>query len=144
MDFYHCKEHLCSFSKECFSGEESLQWVESCIEKLKNEQVNALLKELEELPLSNKSLDKSRNKLLAYLTNNKERINYGKFIREGLLIGSGAIESANRDVIQKRMKLSGQRWTVQGAKQMLNLRTCYKSNNQLLIRKLITDYKMVA
>jgi hypothetical protein len=144
LDFYHCKEHLCSFAKECFSGEESFKWVEDCIEKLKTERVDMLLKELEELLVCNKSLEKSRNKLLAYLTNNKERINYGKFIREGLLIGSGAIESANRDVIQKRMKLSGQRWTVQGAKQMLNLRTCYKSNMQLLIRKLITDYSLVA
>jgi hypothetical protein len=79
--------------------------------------------------------------LLAYLTNNKKRINYGKFIKEGLLIGSGAIESANRDVIQKRLKLSGQRWTVEGAKQLLNLRTCYKGSKQHLIRKLIVDYK---
>jgi hypothetical protein len=118
--------------------------VEDGINKLKTEQVDVFLKDLEELPEKNKNLQKSKNKLLTYLTNNKKRINYGKFLREGLLIGSGAIEAANRDVIQKRMKLSGQRWTVQGAKQMLNLRTCYKGGNMLLIRKLITDYKMIA
>ncbi|MDR1897168.1 MAG: ISLre2 family transposase, partial [Prevotellaceae bacterium] len=67
-----------------------------------------------------------------------------KFIKEGLLIGSGAIESANRDVIQKRMKLSGQRWTLQGAKQMLNLRTCYKSGKYDVVRNKITDYKNVS
>jgi hypothetical protein len=38
------------------------------------------------------------------------------------IIGSGAIESAHRTVIQKRMKLSGQRWSRQGAKNMLRLR----------------------
>jgi hypothetical protein len=144
LDFYHCKEHLYAFAKEYFTGNEASLWVEAGIEKLKTEQVDGFLQELEQLPVGNKSLEKSRNKLLAYLTNNKKRINYGKFIREGLLIGSGAIESANRDVIQKRMKLSGQRWTLQGAKQMLNLRTCYKSGKQLVIRKLITDYKKVA
>jgi hypothetical protein len=42
------------------------------------------------------------------------------------------------------MKLSGQRWTVQGAIQMLNMRTCYKSNYQALVKKLITDYKNTA
>jgi homospermidine synthase len=89
-------------------------------------------------------LQKEKEKLLNYLGNNKKRINYGKFNREGLLIGSGAIESANRDVIQKRMKLSGQRWTVQDAKQMLNLRTCYKSGNSKFIKNLITDNKKVA
>ncbi|GHT63448.1 hypothetical protein AGMMS50239_19440 [Bacteroidia bacterium] len=59
-------------------------------------------------------------------------------------IFQGTIESANRDVIQKRMKLSGQRWTIQGAKQMLNRRTCYKSDKQQVVEKLIMDYKKVA
>jgi len=144
LDFYHCKEHLCSFAKEYFTEKEALMWVEDGIDKLKTERVDSFLKELEKLPDKNKNLLKSKNKLLNYLTNNKQRINYGKFLREGLLIGSGPIESANREVIQKRMKLSGQRWTVQGAKQMLNLRTCYKSGKQILVRKLIADYKKVA
>jgi len=144
LDFYHCKEHIWSFAKEYFTESEALLWVEDAINKLKTEQVELFLKELEELPERTKNLQKSKSKLLTYLTNNKKRINYGKFLREGLLIGSGAIESANRDVIHKRMKLSGQRWTVQGAKQMLNLRTCYKSGKQHLIRKLIVEYKRVA
>jgi hypothetical protein len=144
LDFYHCKEHLYSFAKERFTENEAKMWVDDGMEKLKTDRVELFLKELEELPVGNKSIEKSRTQLLTYLTNNRKRINYGKFIRKGLLIGSGAIESANRNVIQRRMKLSGQRWTVQGAKQMLNLRTCYKSGKQNLIRKLIADYKNVA
>ena len=144
LDFYHCKGHLHVFAKEYFTEKEAQIWVEDGIDKLKTERVDIFLKELEKLPDKNKNLLKSKNRLLNYLTNNKKRINYGKFLREGLLIGSGPIESANREVIQKRMKLSGQRWTVQGAKQMLNLRTCYKSGKQILIRKLIIDYKKVA
>jgi hypothetical protein len=142
LDFYHCKEHLYSFAKEHFTEQEAIVWVEESIEKLKTERVDTFLEELEELPVKNKSLEKSKNKLLAYLANNRQRINYGKFVRQGLLTGSGAIESANRNVIQKRMKLSGQRWTIQGAKQMLNLRTCYKSDKQYVIRKLISDYSL--
>jgi len=144
LDFYHGKEHLWSFAKEYFTEQEAIKWVDESTEKLKTEQVDIFLKELEELPEKHKNLQKSKDKLLTYLINNKIRINYGKFLREGLLIGSGAIESANRGVIQKRMKLSGQRWTVQGAKQMLNMSTCYKSKKTHLIRKLIADYKMVA
>ena len=37
------------------------------------------------------------------------------------IIGCGAIESAHRTVIQKRMKLSGQRWSRKGAENMLQL-----------------------
>jgi hypothetical protein len=144
LDFYHCKEHICAFSKEYFTQEDARIWVDDAIEKLKTEKVDLFLKELEKLPDKNKNLLKRKNGLLNYLTNNKKRINYGKFLQQGYLIGSGAIEAANREVIQKRMKLSGQRWTIQGAKQMLNLRTCYKSGKQILIRMLITDYKKVA
>jgi hypothetical protein len=144
LDFYHCKEHIYDFAKEYFTEDERHLWVEEGIEKLKTEKVDDFLEELEKLPDKNKNLLKSKNRLLNYLTNNKKRINYGKFLRNGLLIGSGPIESANREVIQKRMKLSGQRWTVQGAKQMLNLRICYKSGKQILIRNLIADYKTVA
>lgn len=143
LDFFHCKEHLCSFAKEYFSQKEASLWVEGCLDALKGGRVDVFFETIQKLPERNKQLSKEKDKLLTYLKNNKKRINYGKFIQEGLLIGSGAIESANRDVIQKRMKLSGQRWTLQGARQMLNLRTCYKSGKQHLIKKTITDYKNV-
>ena len=53
---------------------------------------------------------------------------YKTFREQGLLIGSGPIESAHRNVIQQRLKLSGQRWTQKGLQQMANLRVVYKSN----------------
>jgi hypothetical protein len=41
------------------------------------------------------------------------------------IIGSSAIESAHRTVIQKRIKLSGQRWSTDGVKNMLRLRIIF-------------------
>jgi hypothetical protein len=38
------------------------------------------------------------------------------------IIGSGAIESAHRTVIQKRMKLSRQCWSMDGVKNILRLK----------------------
>ncbi len=50
-------------------------------------------------------------------------MDYQKYRPTGAgLTGSGAIESAHRTLIQRRMKLSGQRWGLQGAQNMLNLR----------------------
>lgn len=43
-------------------------------------------------------------------------MNYPEFLNRNLLIGSVAIESAHRTVIQRRIKLSGQRWSQDGAK----------------------------
>lgn len=61
---------------------------------------------------------------------------YHLFKEKGLLIGSGAIESAHKDVLQKRLKLSGQRWTKQGLQQMVQLRVTYKSGNWNKIKQL--------
>lgn len=53
---------------------------------------------------------------------------YKTFIDKNLRIGSGAIESAHRDILQQRLKLSGQRWTKKGIQEIANLRIPYKSN----------------
>ncbi len=61
--------------------------------------------------------------LINYYTSNAYRMDYKAYRNIGAgLIGSGAIESAHRTVVQKRMKQSGQRWSNKGAQNMLNLR----------------------
>ncbi len=60
-------------------------------------------------------------------------MNYPEYQSKGYMIGSGAIESAHRTVIQRRMKLSGQRWSVKGAQNMLNLRCLAMSGHWNLI-----------
>ena len=78
---------------------------------------------------------KQQQALVTYLTNNEHRMQYGTYLEAGYLIGSGPIESANREVVQQRLKLSGQRWTPQGLQQVANLRVAYKSGRQHLIRQ---------
>ena len=66
-------------------------------------------------------------------------MNYPEYLKKNLLIGSGAIESAHRTVLQKRMKQSGQRWSKKGLNNMIKLRTAsmsgYWHEIQALIRK---------
>ena len=146
LDFYHCKEHLFALAKIFYPKEEEVaeKWVDKCIDSLMDQKVEDLLKEIDQLPCNSKQLEKEKVKLFNYLYNNKKRINYGLYKKEGLLYGSGAIEAANRTVIQKRMKLSGQRWTLKGAQQMLNLRVCFKSGQNQKLRSLMLDYRNVA
>ena len=42
--------------------------------------------------------------------------------------GLGAMEAAHKNVLQHRLKLSGQRWTVEGLQQMTQLRVVCKSD----------------
>ena len=78
--------------------------------------------------VSNKEAEKTRIDAIRYYQNNKERMQYKTYKDAGYLIGSGAIEAAHRDVVQQRLKLSGQRWSKKGAQQIVNLRAYKKSN----------------
>jgi hypothetical protein len=51
------------------------------------------------------------------------------------------MESAIRNVVQQRLKRSGQRWTITGGQQVLNLRTLFLSN---LEKKVIDKIKLAA
>jgi hypothetical protein len=81
--------------------------------------------------------------LIQYYKSNSKRMKYKTFKENGWLIGSGAIEAANRHVVQQRMKLSGQRWTIPGAQQLLNLRMAHKSNKWQEVHNAI-NYKIAA
>jgi hypothetical protein len=128
LDFFHAKEHLCDFAKLYFKDIGLIDsWVEQQCELLLNDQVESVIKTLSDLPIQTKTYQQ-RNALIKYYESNKDRMRYKTFIDNGLLIGSGAIESAHRHVLQKRMKQSGQRWTSKGLQQIVNLRVAYKSD----------------
>jgi hypothetical protein len=125
LDYYHALEYLYEFANKAFSdGKQIRDWcgvqselllaskIDDVIQNIKNEDVNGLHK----------------SKIMTYYTNNKARMRYGSYRKTGCgIIGSGAIESAHRTVIQCRMKLSGQRWSVEGARNMLRLRIILKN-----------------
>jgi len=54
---------------------------------------------------------------------------YADFREQGIYIGSGAIESANKYAIQDRLKRAGMKWSIRGANAIAYLRTQYLSKN---------------
>ena len=61
-------------------------------------------------------------KLNGYLENQRERLDYDACKRQGMPIGSGGIESANKFVSHVRLKRSGTWWVVDNGNAMLRLR----------------------
>ena len=57
-----------------------------------------------------------------YFLANKPRMAYPLYRSLGLPIGSGGVESACKNVVAARMKQSGMIWSLDGAKDMLQLR----------------------
>lgn len=126
LDFYHASEHLHDFAKTEFKDENHRKgWVDEKIKLLLDGKVEQVIEELIRMP--NKSQDAEN--LIDYYQANKTRMNYPLYKKIGAgIIGSGAIESAHRTVVQKRLKQSGQRWSKRGAQNMLNLRVTKKNN----------------
>lgn len=138
LDFFHAKGHLADFSKLYFTDKtEHGNWLRTNGEVLKNKGGTALMQVIKKLPQKTKTIEKERNKLLGYYKNNERRMDYPCYLQKGLLIGSGAIEAAHRTVSQKRLKLSGQRWTKQGAQNVLNLRVLRLSGKWAELQKML-------
>jgi hypothetical protein len=138
LDFYHAVEKLGKYATlACKDPAERRQWLHEQKQRLKTDEVENVLKDL--MKIAAKTADtteigKTLNDVIRYYENNIERMKYETFMKKGYLIGSGAIESAHRSVIQQRLKMSGQRWSIQGAQKIANLRAYRKSNrwNELI------------
>jgi len=66
-------------------------------------------------------------------------MNYKQYKKNGYFIGSGAIESAHKHVIQQRLKLAGMRWSKEGAQYIATLRAASKSNRWSNVQDIIYD-----
>ena len=143
LDWYHALEHLHDFAKVCLSNQESYNsWVGQQEQLLKNSQVNQVIKNIKNLELTKQNQRKQQSQLITYYTENRSRMDYQQYQNTGAgIIGSGAIEAANREVVQKRMKLSGQRWSKIGAQNMLTLRTTKLSDKWNKVVNLICAEK---
>jgi hypothetical protein len=129
LDFYHAKEYLCDFAKEYFKEEAVRKnWIEEQADLLLQSGAALVIKQVQ--ALAAKTNTPAADKLITYYSDNLNRMDYQSYQNIGKgLIGSGAMESSHKTVIQCRMKRSGQRWSKKGATHMLCLRTI-KMNKQ--------------
>ena len=123
LDFWHALEYLYLFANSFFVDKaKAKKWAEKQKERLLASKVKQVIRDIKKLAPDNEQA----KQVIAYYEVNTNRMDYKYYKTIGAgIIGSGAIESAHRTVIQKRMKLSGQRWSVEGAQNMLNLRVTY-------------------
>lgn len=143
LDFYHALEYLYTFAKVIYSpstqSHEVEQWIDRQTERLMQDKVEAVIEEVAQMELKGKIKLEAQEKILTYYQNNQHRMYYKTYRDRGLLIGSGPIESAHRFVLQKRMKLSGQKWTKKGAQAVANLRVVHLNNQWQRVLNLIND-----
>ena len=125
LDLYHLCENTYAYAKAIFKNDEAKYkpWAEDIVGKLKRGKKADVVQTLKSL--KNRKIPKGVVNLHTYITNNIDRINYNEYEEKGYYVGSGAIESGNKVVLQKRLKLAGMRWSEQPAQHLLSLRAKY-------------------
>ena len=125
LDFYHAKQHLYNFVKDAFQSPRSgAKWAEKQCKLLLETKVRTVINNIKKISACRATLQAEA--LIRYYQNNESRMDYKRYLNLGIgIIGSGAIESAHRTLVQKKCKLSGQRWSLKGLQNMLNLKTVY-------------------
>jgi len=125
LDYYHLCENVNTYAKHLFGAEPTQYspWANETCALLKASGWNEVLHDLKR----RKKPPSCPVDLLGYIRNNIDNIDYARYLEEGYFIGSGAIESGNKSVLQQRLKQAGMRWNIQTAQYLLSLRTKYKS-----------------
>ena len=140
LDKFHLIENIYDYAKYIFKDD--MQKVEEFKDKIigycYSGEFDLIEKELEKY--KNIQVPKTVCNLPVYLENNRDKINYSKYEHNGWFVGSGAIESSNKTVVQLRLKQAGMRWSVNGANYMIALRCMVESNNLDKIEKIVVDY----
>ncbi len=124
VDFYHASEHLWTVGKALYGDgtPATATWVHTQMHQLREcggERVRQTLAAVRgETPQAAEVLRRERG----YFRTNAARMEYPRFRALGLPIGSGAVESAAKNLVQQRMKRPGARWSHDGAQAVLNVR----------------------
>lgn len=133
LDWYHVVERIGILCAELYPENESERTTSmtEIVGYFYDDKYENVVTKLNQLYTQTKSKELKEKIYLqiTYFDNNKERIHYPVYRKSGYAIGSGAVESANKYVIQRRLKLPGIRWTNENANNMAHLRTEYINGN---------------
>jgi hypothetical protein len=127
VDFYHAVEHLRTVAelRRGWSTKQRKQWITKQRHGLRNGKTDEVIASIDQLCQGR--LSKKFRTERDYFRRNDHRMRYRAIVRKHLPIGSGAIESAIRRVVNLRLKGAGIFWYEESANAMLVLRSYYKA-----------------
>ena len=129
LDKFHLEENIFKYARYKFGEDEIAYtgWAKGIMKNIENGDIAAALAVLEKEDYDN--LPKTVPNILGYIKNNINKIDYPAYREAGYFVGSGAIESGIKVVIQRRLKQAGMRWSPEGAQYVASLRSKAVSNN---------------
>jgi hypothetical protein len=127
IDMYHAVQHLHAFIalKRGWGRKKRSRWINTQTKRLRYGKIGEMFDALKSACRGTKSKMLLREQ--EYFVKNRERLNYAEMRALNMPIGSGAIESAVRRVINLRLKSPCIFWNEDTAEEMLLLRAYYKA-----------------
>ena len=127
LDFPHAAEHLTRVAQAGFGpGEAADDWGRTQRAQLLAGKAEAVCQAVTELPVTQAPNPSEAYLVMRqvhrYLQDRLPQLAYADFLAAGYPIGSGAVESANKRVVEARLKGAGMHWTVPNANALLALR----------------------
>lgn len=123
LDFPHAGERLSQVGQALWGqdSEPTKTWLAEQLHSLKHSGPEPMLSDLKHLQAQHPNLE-ILQKNLAYLEKRTDHMQYPAYRAQELPIGSGAMESGNKVVVEARLKGAGMHWAVSHVNPMLALR----------------------
>ncbi len=122
LDFAHAAEYINDIGQLVLAagGRLPAHWLQGVLHRLKHQGPARVLRHLTRLAVQYPS--SLMQEKLAYLQKREAHMQYPSYQEAGWPIGSGSVESANKLVVEARLKGAGMRWGRQNVNPMLVLR----------------------
>lgn len=123
LDFSHAKAYLWDAAKIIYGDGSAfvIPWVKEHETFLLTDQVQQIITHLQAFL----DIRPALAPILHYFEQNQTRMRYGTYRQKGYFIGSGAIESAGKQLAAGRIKGPGMRWNVPEVNALLKLRCVF-------------------
>jgi hypothetical protein len=133
VDYFHASEHVWTTAK-ALQGEASpatTAWAEAALHRLWRHGPPALLTWFDATAARTAEAAAVLKRERSYFSTNAPRMEYPTLRTANFPLGSGAVESSAKHLVQQRMKRSGMRWSDLGARAILDLRCHLLSGRSL-------------
>lgn len=138
LDYYHLKENVYEYYNELYKDDavKAKKEAKKIVKMIdEGKEISKILKKIPVIENRPESVVNLPN----YIDNNKDRIDYPQYKEKNYDIGSGVIESGNKNVVQHRLKQTGMKWLNTSIQYIATLRCKLFSNRWDDVRKKIQD-----
>jgi hypothetical protein len=133
LDVVHVSAYVWEASSFLCTGEKQREgFTRDRLLSILQGRVKSVLRGLRRMATSRKLRGDARRRITAitnYFEAHADRMRYQAYLAAGYPIATGVIEGACRHLVKDRMERSGMRWTLAGAKSMLNVRAVLASSH---------------